>query len=347
MSKQLEVKQVANKFTIDQATRVSKFGGGLINDTYLVETSKCKYILQKLHSIFKPTVLVDTYNITQYLLNKGLATPLLVKTRDSKLFLKDGENKYWRMLTYIPGRCYEVGITTRQAFSAGQLVGKFHDILSGYKYKFRHKINNFHNSDARIKKLKLTLKKFKNTEKYETLLGPATIILEDYQNLTNKTNLLPDRIIHGDLKINNIRFNSKGEALCLLDLDTLSRHKVVVDFAGGARTWCNKADEGDAQNSKFDPGVFKSMLAGYLSTAKFITKREIQSIPETIERVILVLAARFITDAFEEKYFRLNPGQYKNLYEQNKAKALAQIALYKDFVSKKKHINKIIKNLCK
>lgn len=347
MSEQLKVKQIADKFTIDKAIRISKFGGGLINDTYLVESNKDKYVLQKLHAIFRPTVLLDMYNITQYLLNKGLATPLLIKTRNNKLFFTDGKNNHWRMLTYILGKCYESGVNQKQAFSAGQLVGKFHNILSSCDYKFKHRIKNFHNSDERIKKLKLTLKRFENTKKYKTLLGPAVKVLEDYKNLTNQISLLPARIIHGDLKINNIRFNKSGDAVCLLDLDTLGRHQIVTDIAGAARTWCNKADEGDVKNSKFEPGVFKSMLTGYLITAKFITKREIQSIPETIERTILVLAARFITDAFEEKYFRLNKKQYRNLYEQNKSKALAQLALYGDFLKKRKHVNQIIKNLCK
>lgn len=342
-----EFKQITDQFTIGKAVRVSKFGGGLINDTYLVESSKGKYVLQKLHSIFKPTVLIDTHHITQYLLNKGMATPSLIKTRNDKLFFTDEENKHWRMLTYIPGKCYEVGVNPKQAFSAGQLVGKFHDVLSSCDYKFRHQINNFHNSDERIKKLRLTLKRFESTKKYKTLLGPAVKVLEDYENLTNQINLLPTRVIHGDLKINNVRFDNRGNAVCLLDLDTISRHQIVTDIAGAARTWCNKADEGDVKNSKFDLGVFESMLTGYLITAKFITKREIQSIPETIEKTILVLAARFITDAFEGQYFRLNKNQYRNLYEQNKSKALAQLALYSDFLKKRKHINKIIKNLCK
>ena len=95
------------------------------------------------------------------------------------------------MLTYISGRCYEAGVTLKQAFSAGQLVGKFHDILSDCNYKFRHKIKNFYNSDARIQKLKLTLKKFKDTEKYKALLTPATKILEDYENLMNKKTYFP------------------------------------------------------------------------------------------------------------------------------------------------------------
>ncbi len=337
-----EVKQIANNFSIGQAMRVSEFGNGLINQTYLVETGKDRYVLQKLHPIFKPAVLADTHNITQYLFNNGLATPLLVKTKNNRLFFKDSQNSYWRMLTYIPGECYERGVGPRKAFSAGQLVGKFHNIFFDYKYNFKHKIKNFYDSASRFNKLKTALKKFKNTWKYKELINLANSIVESYEKLGAKINSCPDRIIHGDLKINNVRF-MKAKAVCLLDLDTLGRNKIAKDIASAARTWCNKADEGDIKNSKFDLKTFEGMLAGYLSTAKFVTKKEIEAIPEMIERVILVLIARFITDAFEEKYFRLNPRQYKNLYEQNKTKALAQLALYKDFVSKRKYINKIIK----
>lgn len=342
-----EVRQVANKFNVDKAISVSRFGEGLINDTYLVAGKRSKYILQKLHPIFRPTVLIDTHNITTYLLDNKLATPLLIKTKSNKLFFKNGKNNYWRMLTYIPGRCYEAGVNTKQAFSAGQLMGRFHNILSGFDYRFKHEIKNFHDPEARINKLRLISKKFRDTWKYNELVGLTNTVLKNYERVGNKIKNCPDRIIHGDLKINNVRFNFRNKAICLLDLDTLGKNKIATDIASGARTWCNKADEGDIKNSRFDLKVFENMLAGYLSTAKFITTREIKSIPETIERVILVLVARFITDAFEEKYFRFNSGQYKNLYEQNKTKALAQVVLYEDFVNKRKSINKIIKNLCR
>src|SRR3989344_1736512 len=341
-----EIMKIANRF-IGKATKVSEFGNGLINDTYLVESNKDKYILQKLHPIFRPSVLKDTHSITRHLFTNGLKTPLIIKTMGGKLFFRDGNNRYWRMLTYIPGKCYEEGVTSRQAFRAGRLVGQFHNILSGFDYKFRHKVKNFYDSDARISKLKKVIKKFRHTSKYAELTGSANTMLENYKKLGGKVGYCPDRIIHGDLKINNIRFDAKGNAICLLDLDMLGRHKISTDIASAARTWCNKADEGDARNAKFNLKVFESMLNGYLSTAKFITKKEIEAIPATIEQVILILVARFITDAFEEKYFRLNPRQYRNLYEQNKAKAFAQLVLYDDFMSKRQHINKIIINLCK
>ncbi|MBI2064540.1 MAG: phosphotransferase [Candidatus Yanofskybacteria bacterium] len=342
-----KIKQIAGRFNIDEVIGTSRFGNGLINDTYLVQCHKNKFVLQKLHPILKSSVLIDTHYITKQLSDNGLITPLLVKTKNGKLFFKSDKKDCWRMLTYIPGKCYEGGISPKQAFSAGRLVGQFHNILAGSDYKFRHKIKNFHDSETRIDKLKAVLKRFRRNLKYNDLIGPASVVLKNYSGLGDKIESCPNRVIHGDLKINNIRFNFKNDAVCLLDLDTLGRHKVTTDIAAGARTWCNKAEEGDIENAEFDLEVFGSMLNGYLSTAKFITKKEIEAIPETVERVILTLIARFITDAFEEKYFRLNPNQYKNLYQQNKTRALAQLALYNDFMDKKESINKIIKKLCK
>ena len=339
------MKQIANKFNISRTVRVSKLGNGLINDTYLVKNREGNFVLQKLHPIFKTTVLIDIDNITSYLHKDRQITPLLIKTKDEKLYFKSNDGRYWRMFTYISGICYEVGINSQQAFSAGQLVGRFHNILSNFDYKFKHKIKNFKNSEAHIKNLKQTLKKFKGTEKYKSLNNLADYVLQEYNKININLDLIPDRIIHGDLKINNIRFNKNGDAVCLLDLDTLSRSKVVMDISEATRTWCNTGNEDDIKNSSFDLKVFESMLRGYLDTAKPITKKELILIPEAIKRTLLVLMARFITDAFEEKYFRLDRHKYKNLYEQNRTKANAQRTLYNDFLNKKNHVNKVIRDL--
>jgi len=340
-----DVRNIATKFSIGKATKIVRFGNGLINDTYLIQTKNNKYILQKLHSIFKPSVLADTHNITRYISDNGLVTPIVVKTANSKLYFKDEKNNYWRMLTYIPGKCYEEGINSKQAFSAGRLVGQFHDTLSSFYYKFSHKIKDFNNSEAHIIKLKKTLKKFNDTEKYNALSGLADYIFKEYGKLGGDLERTPDRIIHGDLKINNVRFGKNGNAVCLLDLDTLGYGKIVTDMAGAVRTWCNASNEDDIKNSRFNLKVFENMLKGYLATARFITKKEIKLIPETIKKTILVLMARFIVDAFEEKYFNLNRALYNNLYEQNNTKAKAQLTLYRDILKKDNKMNKIIREL--
>jgi hypothetical protein len=120
-----------------------------------------------------------------------------------------------------------------------------------------------------------------------------------------------------------------------LDLDTLGRNKIVIDLGDAVRSMCN------IQNA-FDLDIFESFFDGYISTASFITNEEIDAIPEGINTIMLELSARYITDAFEEQYFRLDQNSYDNLFKQNKMKAELLIKLYKDFQSKLKSVKDII-----
>jgi len=340
---------IAQNFNIGGIKSISKFGKGTINDTYLVKTqSGSNHVLQKQHKVFKPFLLNDIEVITSYLHKKGFTTPRVIKTTLGKLYLKKNGD-CWRMLTYIPGKCFEQGLNAKLAFSAATLMGNFHATLSNLNYEFKHQLVDFHNTPAKISKLKKILQKFKGTSKYKTLYPLSKFVLDQYEDIEKGIDHLPNRIIHGDLKINNVRFDARGtNAIALLDLDTIARHKIVIDLGDAVRTWCNQADEGDYKNASFDINLFKAMVDGYLSSAKkFITSEEIAAIPEGIETILLEISARFITDAFEESYFKLDSKKYSDLFEQNQSKARAQINLYKDFQKKKGQVVTIINTLCK
>ena len=83
-------------------------------------------------------------------------------------------------------------------------------------------------------------------------------------------------------------------------------------------------------------------MEGYFSTALFLTKEEKDAIPIGIKTIILELSARYITDAFEQSYFKLDNNKYSGLYEQNKSKAESLIKLYKDFQNKAQAVEDII-----
>lgn len=338
---------LAANFNIGKVQKVARFGNGLINDTYLVRAGSQKYVLQKLHPIFAPGLLEDTEAITGYIHKKAPITPLLVRSVSGSLgFIKNKE--CWRMLTYIPGRCYETGVSPFRAFQAASLLGSFHNILSEFNYDFKHALSNFHDTDRRVDRLRKVVGAYKGTEKYGTLYPLAEEVFNGYAEIdTSRINSLPDRIIHGDLKINNIRFSPDGrKAISLLDLDTIGKHKLVTDISSAARTWCNPATEDDVKKIKFDLKVFSAMMKGYVSTAKFVTKEELLEVPEGLAAALLGLTSRFIADAFEESYFKLID-RYPNLYEQNRTKALAQLSLYSDCRSKKIEMLKIINKLCR
>ena len=62
--------------------------------------------------------------------------------------------------------------------------------------------------------------------------------------MKNSIKGLPERIIHGDLKLNNIRFDETGnKAIAIVDLDTLGVSKIVIDIGDAIRSWCHKLME--------------------------------------------------------------------------------------------------------
>jgi len=334
-----EIIPIAQKFDIGRVTNVSNYGSGLINETYLVQNSdNQKFVLQNLHKLITKEVLIDIDIITNELESKNIITPKLLKTHSGGLFI-DIDRSIWRMFTYIKGVTIEKFTNKNLANSAGRLIGSFHRALVDCKHQFQHKIPNFHDTKFIINNLIKVTDIFINSEKHKQLNHLADFVFTEYKNIENSLTGLPERVIHGDLKLNNIRFDEKEQqAICLIDLDTVGTNKIAIDIGDAVRSCCN--DE-----NKFNLEILENLLEGYFSSASFITEKEIKSIPAGIETIILELAARYITDAYEEKYFKLDKIKFNSLYDQNESKAESLIMLYNDFQNNLDIIQDITANI--
>lgn len=345
-----DIFSIAKQFEIGDVQSITPYGHGRINETFLVTAfskhgegfSDRKFILQKLHPIFSPAVLEDIEMITSRLEKAEIVTPKLIRAMSGDMSVKS-QGETWRMLTYIEGKTFEYGIDNKMAESASALIGRFHNALTGLDYRFLHKIPNFHDTRSIMESLKKITVAYRKTEKYKTLSSLADEVLIQYEKVKDSIKELPERIIHGDLKLNNVRFDGRGRsAIAIVDLDTLGTGKIVIDIGDAIRSWCQKLEGNDGEHVVFDLGVFRSMMSGYLSTALFITRDEIGSIPEGVVMMMLELSARYITDAYEEYYFRLDKEKYPNLFEQNKSKAFAQMRLFYDFAKEIDKVDEIL-----
>jgi len=303
------------------------FGVGATNTTYKVESAGGEFILQKMHSIFSKELMEDVDVVTRHLRSDGLVVGQVSRTIDNDLFVVDGDS-WWRMFTYVPGKIFTSVLSEQMAESAGRLIGIWHQSLASLKYDFKFKIPNFHNVEFTIEKLAEVLTEYIHDAKYESLKPLALDVLSDYKSLT-KINNLPIRIIHGDLKISNVVFNENSEAVSIIDLDTFMNSTIAIEMGDALRSWCMPGGE-DVDEVRFDQNIYDKALEGYFETAEFLTEQEKASIPYGVKLITLELAARFIIDAFNESYFKLN-GNYPNLYEQNKKRAENQYAFFKAF----------------
>jgi aminoglycoside phosphotransferase (APT) family kinase protein len=122
---------------------------------------------------------------------------------------------------------------------------------------------------------------------------------------------LPERTVHNDTKADNVLFDdATGEALCLVDLDTVGPGTVLFDVGDLVRSGALRGGEdADAEVISVDSDVVAAVLDGYAG-AGFLTAGEGDLLPLAGPLMALEAAARFLTDHLRgDVYFRIDgPG---------------------------------------
>ncbi|MEO8224293.1 MAG: phosphotransferase, partial [Gammaproteobacteria bacterium] len=139
--------------------------------------------------------------------------------------------------------------------------------------------------------------------------------------------LVPERIVHGDPKINNLLFDAQtGRALCLIDLDTLGPMPLPLELGDAFRSWCNPAGE-DRRDGAFALDLFTAAIDGYAAAvAGWITPEESGAIVAGTLTIYVELAARFCADALRESYFGWDATRFPSRSAHNQARAASQLA---------------------
>jgi hypothetical protein len=125
---------------------------------------------------------------------------------------------------------------------------------------------------------------------------------------------LPRRVVHNDCKLNNVLFDeATGEALCVIDLDTVMPGSVLADFGDLARTAACPApeDEPDLARVRVDARLYEALVRGYLAGAGALLEPvEIALLPLAGPLIALETGIRFLTDHLAgDVYFRIHrPG---------------------------------------
>ncbi|MFO0577789.1 MAG: phosphotransferase [Polyangia bacterium] len=316
---------------------VRPLGDGLINETFLVAAeapgASLRLVLQRVNPIFGPLVHEDIDAVTRHLERKGLLTPRLVPTAAGRLYVEH-DGGVWRLLTYVPGQCFAV-MTKERAEPAGELVGRFHAAVQDCEHGFRFSRPGAHDLGRHLLTLAAAVDKVRGAGPAEpALLEPereAFLRLAD--EVARRAAELPSevpgplRLCHGDLKLNNLRFDDAGRGVCLLDLDTLARLPLALELGDALRSWCNPLGEDDA-DARFDLGLFERALRGYAVHARdFIRAEEREFLVRGVERVALQLAARFGADVVNQSYFRWDPQRFTSRAAHNLIRARSQLGV--------------------
>lgn len=317
---------------------------GLINETWRVDVDGSPFaILQRLNTeIFEASVHEDMRGIGAALSAAGVGAPTLIPTVDGAIWatLEDG---VWRMMTHLGDRTATTLTSPSDARSAGALIGRFHRALAGLDWRFHHIRPGAHDTPKHVSTLTAAV-----TDRPSHRL--ATPVRELAERIVSHWELLaptvptglPRRIIHGDLKISNVRFEGP-EAVALVDLDTLAHGTLDVEMGDAMRSWCNRASE-DSAGAAIDVELFAAGMEGWLSAAGAWgpTADERASIVTGWRRIALELSARFAADALNESYFGWDASRFPAAGEHNLLRAQGQLALAEAVASRQGELEAIV-----
>jgi Ser/Thr protein kinase RdoA (MazF antagonist) len=332
---------VLTEYGLDDA-RVSPLGKGLINQTWLVEkVDDQRFVLQRVNPIFPPAINQDIDAVTRRLVAKDLLTTRLVPTSRGGLWV-DRQNEVWRLLTYVDGESHDFLTSENQAREAGKLLARFHCAVGDMDHHFANLRLGIHDTARHLQFLQRTLNSGTAHPQHAAAAKLGQEIFELAKTLPELPKIM-DRIVHGDPKINNILFErGTDKALCLIDLDTISRMPLPLELGDAMRSWCNRSGE-DERGGEFSSELFAASIEGYAEEARgWITLDEWSVIVPATEIILVELAARFCADALNESYFDWDSDRFGSLSEHNIVRAAGQLSVVRSLAAKKSELQKIV-----
>ncbi len=311
---------------------IRMLSGGLLHRSLHLRTDDSEYVLQRVSDVFAPEIQDNIAAVTRHLKQHGLETFELVPTDAGALSIELPDQGRWRLLTYLSGVRFERINKGPQAFSAGALVGRFHAALDDFDTPLAPMGIPFRNTPLYRERLRRAIAEHAN-HRHASVAQEAAAWIDDGFARLGPAPDVPERVIHGDLKLANLLFEGRESPACdrataLIDFDTLMRAPLWSEWGDAWRSWCGWIGEGD-EDTRFDLGIFEASLRGFVEGyARPISRTETDSLVSGTERITLELCARFATDMLEESYFAWDESLYETAGEHNRARVRAQQALF-------------------
>ena len=339
-----------------------RYGSGHINDTFRLicrtEEKEKHYILQRInHEVFKDPVSLmgNIEGVTSFLRERIEAqggdpereTLNVIKAKDGKGYCRDSEGNYWRGYIFIDkATTYDKVRDPQDFYQSGKAFGRFKGLLAEYPAdELAETIPNFHNTPVRLETFKEAVK--------ADVCGRAHLVEKEIKFILDREkeasvvmDMLKDGrlslcVTHNDTKLNNIMIDDEtGEALCVVDLDTIMPGLSIFDFGDSIRFGANTADEDEPDVSKVSLSLplFEIYTKGYIEGCRgSLTPEEKRMLPMGAKLMTFECGTRFLTDFLQgDTYFHISRENH------NLDRARTQLALVADMEKKWKEMEEIV-----
>ena len=327
MNDKYDVREVAQHFQFHgEVASFTPHGNGHINDTFLLtclNSGPARYVLQHINrKVFRDpaAVMRNIERVTAHLAAQASAQPgddrrtlRLIPARDGQNWHVDEAGETWRAYTFIENaRTYETATSAAQAFQAAIAFGRFQRQLADLPAPRLHDtIPDFHHTPRRFAALEAAIA--------ADVAGRAALVQSEIEFALSRRSItgvlldagLPERITHNDTKFNNVLLDdTTGEAVCVVDLDTVMPGLALYDFGDMVRTTTSPADEDERDLSKVTMQfpLYEALVRGYLQAAGgFLTPAEKQHIAFSGKLITFEIGIRFLADYLAgDTYFKVH-----------------------------------------
>ncbi|MGO8758093.1 MAG: phosphotransferase enzyme family protein [Terracidiphilus sp.] len=306
---------------------IAPHGNGHINDTYLVTChgtgAPARYILQNINRrVFRDpeAVMRNIERVTAHLAAQTEGEPdrerralRLIAARDGRNWHVDASGQTWRAYPHIENaHSCDAASSAGEAFQAARAFGRFQQQLASLASpRLNETIPDFHHTPKRYAALEQAIAA--DGKNRAVLAAPEIEFARSHETiaavLLNAN--LPERITHNDTKLNNVLLDdTTGEAVCVIDLDTVMPGLALYDFGDMVRTTTSPAQEDERDLSKvtMQRPLFEALVRGYLETAgAFLTAAERRHLAFSGKLITFETGIRFLTDYLAgDTYFKVH-----------------------------------------
>ena len=340
---------------------------GHINRTYRLRFEQSgrvlDYVLQRINNyVFRKPweVMENVQLVTEHIRAAMRAKGIDPENRVLKLapvktggaMVEDGENGFWRAYEFIRHATTIDRIENPGQFrQIGAAFGQFQGMLSDFPIERLHDtIPHFHDTRKRMGDFERSVAR--------DVAGRAAGVQAEIAFIRSRAEAMcrivdmirfgemPLRVTHNDTKINNVMLDvDTGEALCVIDLDTVMPGSALYDFGDAIRYGASTAaeDETDLDRVALDMGLFAAFSEGFIAaTAVRLTPTELSNLPLGAMVMTYENALRFLADYLDgDIYFKIDRPAH------NLERAHCQGRLLMDMEAKKDRMYEIVDGLCR
>lgn len=349
------IASVLKKFGVSFDTfRVETFHSGNINSTHRVDIrhrgKSDSFVLQRINTyVFRDPIgiMENIDKVTGHIREKLIAEGTdpegrvldFLKREDGANYYFEDDANFWRVYRYIDNTVtYDQAGDRDVLRNAGHSFGLFQKQLCDFPMdELKDTLPDFHNTPVRMKRFFDACEKDPLGRRCE--IEKEIAILKENHGIWSKleadraAGILPVRVTHNDTKYNNILIHrDSGEAVCVIDLDTVTPGLCAYDFGDAIRFSANTTaeDDPDLTQVSLDLNLYRAFAEGFISVCKdFCTPEELDSLALGPVTMTFELAARFLED------YLLGDPYFKTLREKhNLERGRNQLALALDMKEK-------------